>query len=286
MKRRAIQSDDINAVLAFYETCVQTAMFPLINLRDNGLSNQIANPAPRSVQGCIAEDQSGVQAVTSVTHEGIIMPVLPNGDCGLWSVVKKSIQNCSLIGVLGAANQVRSGLKALNLVDAPTRMNEDEPQYSLKRGQLRPVKCDGKHLKPFSTMPRDLLVSWRTAYASEVLGLTSPDEAGQEVDAYTVRDSHRVLMDGNIPVAMTGFNATTSECVQVGGVFTPRNNRGRGYASQALTLHLQEAFGMGVSNVTLFAASADAARIYERLGFERIGEYALVIFETPQKVTP
>ena len=279
-----MRPSDINAVLSFYEAFIQISMFPLINLRDNGLSSQHSDPPARSVEGWIAQDQIGIRGVVSVTHEGAVMPVLPDGDFGLWAAVAKSLKNRMLLGILGEAGQVRAGLTALRLHDAPTRMNDDEPQYSLTQNQFRPVDCDGKRLKPFNAVPRDMLVSWRASYASEVLGLTSPDEAGREVDAYTQRDSHRVLVDGEDPVAMTGFNAMTPDCVQVGGVFTPRNNRGRGYASQALTLHLQEAFASGVSKVTLFAASADAARIYERLGFERIGEYALVLFQTPQEV--
>ncbi|MEP6017402.1 MAG: GNAT family N-acetyltransferase [Paracoccaceae bacterium] len=284
MKIRAMRPSDTNAVLSFYEAFIQVSMFPLINLRDNGLTSQHSNPPARSVEGWVSEDQSGIRGVIAVTHEGAVMPVLPDGDFGLWSAVRNSVQNRPLLGIVGEAGQVRIGLRALGLRDAPTRLNEDDAQYSLTQNRFQPVECDGKQIKPFKEMSRDLLVSWRAAYASEVLGLTNPDEAGPEVDAYTKRDSHRVLMDGDNPVAMTGFNATTPDCVQVGGVFTPRNNRGRGYASQALTLHLQEAFAAGVSQVTLFAANAEAARIYERLGFECIGEYALVLFQTPQEV--
>ncbi|MEP1538661.1 MAG: GNAT family N-acetyltransferase [Paracoccaceae bacterium] len=284
MKIRAMCPNDVSAALSFYEVFIQISMFPLINLRDNGLTSQHADPPARSVEGWIAEDQSGIRGLIIVTHEGAVMPVLPDGDFGLWAAVGKSVRNRALLGILGEACQVRAGLRALELQDAPTRMNEDDAQYSLTQRQFQPVECHGKRLKPFKEMSRDLLVTWRAAYASEVLGLTNSDEAGPEVDAYTKRDSHRVLMDGDEPLAMTGFNATTPDCVQVGGVFTPRSNRGRGYASQALTLHLKEAFTAGVSQVTLFAASANAARIYERLGFEYIGEYALVLFQTPHEV--
>ena len=115
MKIRAMRPSDINAVLSFYEAFIQISMFPLINLRDNGLSSQHSDPPARSVEGWIAQDQIGIRGVVSVTHEGAVMPVLPDGDFGLWAAVAKSLKNRMLLGILGEAGQVRAGLTALRL---------------------------------------------------------------------------------------------------------------------------------------------------------------------------
>ncbi len=285
MTVRRMTVSDTDAILAFYETHIDRAMFPMENLRKWGLSSQHATPPARSVEGWLVENNGRIQGAVSVTHEGAIMPVLPDGAEDIWTNLKIWLTDRDIIGVLGEAQQVRIGLNKLGLTGAPSKVDRDEPHYALCSDALSPAHLADRRLVPCSQVPRDLLVEWRAAYGREVLGMADANEASRDIDAYLERDSHRVLIDQDTPVAMTGFNATNAECVQIGGVYTPVRFRGRGYASQALSLHLQEAFGAGVKRATLFAASAKAARIYERLGFTNIGEYALVIFETPERVT-
>ena len=108
--------------------------------------------------------------------------------------------------------------------------------------------------------------------------------AEEDIKGYAALDSHRVLYQDGVPVAMTGFNAVLSEAVQIGGVYTPPALRNRGLARRAVAMHLAEARENGVRKAILFAASTQAARAYEAVGFIRVGDFSVVLFEKPQVV--
>jgi predicted GNAT family acetyltransferase len=81
--------------------------------------------------------------------------------------------------------------------------------------------------------------------------------------------------------AYSAFNARLPEIVQVGGVWTPRPQRGRGFARAVVAASLLEARAEGVARAVLFTESPAARRCYEALGFRKVSEYGLVIFTHP-----
>ena len=91
--------------------------------------------------------------------------------------------------------------------------------------------------------------------------------------------------DGRV-VSITGFNARTDDRVQVGGVYTPSEWRGRGYARQAIAGSLRDAAAEGAERAVLFAADDNdkAIRCYRSLGFERIDDYRLLFLHDPVRV--
>ena len=68
--------------------------------------------------------------------------------------------------------------------------------------------------------------------------------------------------------------------VQVGGVYTPPDLRGRGHARRALALHLAAS---GAERATLFSASAMAARAYRAVGFRQIGDWTLLLLRDTER---
>jgi predicted GNAT family acetyltransferase len=91
---------------------------------------------------------------------------------------------------------------------------------------------------------------------------------------YAATGSHVALIEGDTPLAMTGFNAQIPDMVQVGGVYTPPPLRGRGFARRAVALHLAAS---GARKATLFSASDMAARAYRAIGFRQIGDWTLML---------
>jgi predicted GNAT family acetyltransferase len=61
--------------------------------------------------------------------------------------------------------------------------------------------------------------------------------------------------------------------------------RNRGYARQAVALHLAEARASGVRRAVLFAASEPAERAYRALGFQPAGRMSIVLLLEPEVVT-
>ena len=66
--------------------------------------------------------------------------------------------------------------------------------------------------------------------------------------------------------------------------FVPLSERGKGYGRKVVEGLLAEARENGAHKAILFAAGETASKIYESIGFERIGDYRVALFETPEKV--
>lgn len=88
-----------------------------------------------------------------------------------------------------------------------------------------------------------------------------------------------LLEDDGRPVAVTSFNAALAEVVQVGGVWTPPDRRGRGYGRAVVAASLLDARAEGVGRTVLFTGEANepAIRAYLALGFQRVGDYRVVL---------
>lgn len=118
--------------------------------------------------------------------------------------------------------------------------------------------------------------------AIELRDLIPGEEAA--VDAFLAKTSettdHFVATSLGERVAYSAFNATVSEVVQIGGVWTPRALRGRGHGRSVVAGSLQYARDRGARMAVLFTAEDNlpAQRAYAGIGFEPIGNYGIVFF--------
>jgi GNAT superfamily N-acetyltransferase len=202
--------------------------------------------------------------------------------------LRRTLAGLSVEGALGSAGTVRPLLTALGLSTAPARKDEDEPAFALDLADLRLPQVNGADLIPAAEAHRPLLLSWRSAYHRETLGTPEAEAealARADIGRMIDRGNHRLLVIGDEPVALTGFNAALPDIVQVGGVYTPPDLRGRGHARLAVALHLAEARAAGVARAVLFAASPAAARAYHSIGFQPNGSFALVLFAAPATIS-
>lgn len=266
---RRVTPDDLPQVRAVLEAQVHLAMFPLNNLAHYGLDGDDAY-APRMWISAEGTD------VLTVTQNGMVMPFLPSGDYAAAAAV---LAGQRVSGVIGRAGWARGLIAAAGIDASAATLDQDEPQFSLVLDNL--IVPDGPgELIPLQDAPRDLMIAWRVDYDVEALGTDRAKAAATmpaQVDRTIARDSHRVLMVAGQPVCTTGFNAILPQAVQVGGVYTPPALRGRGHARRAVALHLAQARAQGVQKATLFSASDMASRAYRAIGFERVGDWSLVL---------
>lgn len=276
---RAAGPDDRAAVEAMLLRRIDGAMFPLANLRAHGLGDRdFASDHNQATRFWRMGDSS----LVALTRGGMLMPLL-DADADL-APLRAGLAGLTVSGAVGPAASVRPVLRALGLTGLPTRIDEDEPGMALNLVDLQRPDLPGALLAPLSADLRPIVVNWRAAYHIEVLGTPEPEaapRAEKEFNGYLAANSHRVLLRDGAPVAMTGFNAALPEVVQIGGVYTPPALRGRGYARQAVALHLAEARAAGVSRAVLFAANPAAVRAYQAIGFQPTLGFALVLFSNP-----
>ena len=275
----AATADDLPEIVAFWQARAETAMFPLNNLRRYGL----AGDDPFSLRVWVARQRGVVSDVLAMTKEGMVMPCFTTNAAAAAAQV---LHGQAVIGILGSQAAARAVEAAAGLQAVPHTLDHDEPHFLMELAHLHLPDGPGA-LIPLAEAPEPLVREWMLDYQLTALH-TPPDFAPQRVDEAYARmvsmDSHRMLMDGATPLAMTGFNAMLPEIVQVGGVYTPPALRGRGHARRAVALHLAEAARGGVRRATLFTASEMAARAYTAIGFQRFGTWTLLLFDGAQRV--
>lgn len=270
--RKATQQDT-PALLRFLAQHEAMSMFPTNNLLGHG---------PKT-ESFLFQRGTQITGYLGLTADHNLMPQAPDAD---WSLVRPWLADRAIAGLIGPPEQCKALQHALGLDDAPLRMHAIEPGFSLDLADLRLPPVDGFRLTPLSA---DLAVAiqWRAAALVETMGFAPQDApliAHDQVHRWQAEGRHRLLWQGDQPVSLAGFNAQTTQTVQIGGVYTPPALRNLGHARRAVAMILAEAQQTGIKRAVLFAANDAAARAYLAIGFRPSHSFALILFTEPQKV--
>jgi hypothetical protein len=89
--------------------------------------------------------------------------------------------------------------------------------------------------------------------------------------------------DGGEIVSVSGWGGPTPNGIRIGPVYTPPELRGRGYATALVAELSQALLDGGRSFCFLFTdlANPTSNAIYERIGYVRVCESAMVSFDRP-----
>lgn len=83
------------------------------------------------------------------------------------------------------------------------------------------------------------------------------------------------FLDGRL-IATASTSAENSESAMVVGVATATDCRGKGYASAVVSALCRDCFERGKKYLCLFYDNPVAGRIYNRIGFQELGEYGML----------
>ena len=191
-----------------------------------------------------------------------------------------------VVGLAGPFAQLVEARAGLGLESAETRISECEKLFTLNLADLRvPAQLTSGTWICRSRMEElDLLAAWRAEYSRETLGASET-----AMHARSRSDMERMIVEGSgwvvtgaddVPRAYSGFNARLPDVVQIGGVWTPPADRGRGLGRAAVAGSLLDAQRVGVREAVLFTGDTNLAaqRAYVAIGFREIGTYGLVLF--------
>jgi predicted GNAT family acetyltransferase len=190
-------------------------------------------------------------------------------------------------GVIGLRPLVRRAIARLELNAAPCNYDANEGLYAIELEQLRkPALLLDPEVELRAVEPGDesFFVEWLIDYEVRTLG--APDNADtrqkcRESFARSLASKEPCLLThAGIPRAKTDFNARLPDMVQVGGVYTPPQQRGRGYARAAVALSLLRARRRGAKRAVLFTGDDNLPAIgaYRSIGFGRVDDFAIVLF--------
>lgn len=158
------------------------------------------------------------------------------------------------------------------------RVEEGKAERLFRLDELvMPQPAPGKS-RPATAADADLLTEWTVAFCAEV-GIEEP-LSGRDSTMHAISEGRRYLweVDGT-PVCDVGHGPVVGGQVRLGPVYTPREHRGRGYASN-LTAHVTaELLSTGLVP-TLFTdlANPTSNRIYQALGYRAVADAAVVRF--------
>lgn len=284
MSWREAGPDEAHGIVAFLRADPDRAMFPLANLTHHGMGRS----GRYQMRFWLRGHGRGIEAALGLSAMRMLLPVLPGLGAEDLAPLRSRLAGETIAGLIGPPAQADALRVALGLRDGDAEHSADEPGFALDLDDL--ILPDDPALSLRLPVARDLplLIQWRAAYRGEVTG-TPPERreaaAREDIETYLARNSHRILERNGCPVAMTGFNAELPEAVQIGGVYTPPDLRGRGHARAAVALHLAEARRAGVRRAVLFAANDAAARAYRAIGFRPSGSVTMTLYRPGTRIT-
>jgi RimJ/RimL family protein N-acetyltransferase len=267
----------------FLQQRLQTSLFLLSNMRQAGLVD-----TGQRFEGTYAAAFEGeaIAGVVALFWNGSLIYQAPNYLPALQEAVRIAT-NRPIKTLLGPSNQVAAGLDALG---ASVRVHMDDPQvlFSLRLADLavpEPLRTGAVHARVLTAADTPVLAQWRAA--SRMESFLEPDtpelreEAQDSVERYLASQRQWVLEADGMLVSTCTFNAEIREVVQVGGVYTPPEARGRGYARSVVAAALLDARAEGAGDAILFTDDDNQAaqKAYRAIGFRPIGDYRIVLVQ-------
>lgn len=158
-------------------------------------------------------------------------------------------------------------------------LNMRERAYEL-RAVIPPRPSDGRlHLAGPADLP--LLAEWTRAFSLEALGEDMKIDEAREATGTRIDDRLLYVWDTGEPVSMAAVARPTLHGITVNLVYTPPEQRGRGYASNCVAAVSLRMLDGGYQFCTLFTnlANPTSNDIYQQIGYRPIADFNEYRFE-------
>ncbi len=187
----------------------------------------------------------------------------------------------SFPGVLGPAPDAGAFAEAwLEETGIPFRPGMSERVYQLR--QVIPPPQPPGGMRPAEDGDVELLARWLYAFWREAL----PHEASNREDALRsvedrVEDGDYFVWDDGGPVALAGKTRPTPHGCCIGPVYTPPEQRGRGYATALTAALSQLLLDRGFQFTALFTdlSNPTSNSIYQKVGYRPVCDFNEFIFD-------
>lgn len=292
MSIRRLAQADYPAFEAFLSRKPETSMFMRSNARQAGL-DYAGEPFQALYWG--AFDGPALQGVLALNWNGNLMSETADEGVlrALYDAAGADRPAEPVLGVIGPRAQAQRLLGWLGVSGRDLRLELAEVVFHLRLDGLKPpaALADGLLVcRRAAAGDAGLLRRWRSAYETELhLAEPGPELAARTNAAVAALIDQRrafVAEAGGTPVAMAGYNAELPDVVQIGGVYTPPEQRCRGFARAAVAASLIAARDEGVTSAFLFTHTPAAERAYRALGFQPAGEYHMAMLRRPAALRP
>jgi predicted GNAT family acetyltransferase len=147
-------------------------------------------------------------------------------------------------------------------------------ERAFRLGQVKPPRQAPGEMVRSDASHHELLAAWARAFHEEAL-TGAPAQDWDAMAARWIKGIARTAylwVDGGRVVSLTGVGGLTPHGIRIGPVYTPPDDRGRGYASNLVAGVSQLQLDSGRQFVFLFTdlANPTANKIYQDIGYEPV----------------
>lgn len=151
--------------------------------------------------------------------------------------------------------------------------------YQLKQ-VIPPPNPPPGFLREVTEQDVDRITHWRVAFMKEAMGEEEDEADVREIVTKRIGARDTYIWEDDSPVSMCVRTRPTKHGISIGGVYTPPEKRGRGYASACVAAVSQRMLDSGKQYCTLFTdldfpTSND---IYQKIGYQPVCDFTEYIF--------
>lgn len=231
---------------------------------------------------------TGIEAVAQLVNQGSLLVAISVADAVPTLAQAIRARAFEPLRILGMRPEVEDLHAALNEEgDFPVREVRDSLLQVLTPETFEPRQSTGMRLATMDDVPQ--LLKWKRRFRVEAMGddpAWVDDEVLKKSLVLTIEGGRQYVMEaGDRLVSMARLNARTRRMAQLGGVYTPTEERGNGYATRlisALCQRVLEEERLEAMALMVEESKEAASKIYRRLGFLGLGCYRFLLLE-PKK---
>lgn len=288
MKVEMLSTQNIEEAKSYLLRHEETSQFLINNLNSYGAT---LTDHHNSGNYRIVRENDLISGVFCLTRRGNLI-VQSDGDFSeiiLRACESEPVQLRGFIGDWESVEPVWNRFKLANSDYKPSYESK-EILYSY---ELRKTDSKLVHDPRVRLVERSDYTQWREhsdAYMSELHlpNELTDDQARRSFDEQIDEKSWWGLFDGKQLLSRAALNSKGDKVGQVGGVFTPKRYRQKGYAKATMFHMLTDCRDLhGHSKSILFTGETDvpAQKLYESMGYQRIGYFAVILGSREMKGT-
>lgn len=281
---RPLAQPDFLLLEAFLQPRTERAFFIRANMHRAGL-DYAGQPYQAEYFGAFHQGVLvGVLAYTWM-HSILIDALAPDILDGMMPWLKDRLiaRAGKIEAVLGYAPLAARVMHCLNIPDHAMRRD-------LEEGLFQSLLQDDLVLRPDLVVRRaclddlDLLAAWRVDFNIEALEATPGSDLEASARAEAARriadQEFFILQKEGAPVAFCGISGQLADIIWYGPVWTPPEHRNQGFARQLIigSIGIVRAERPKLRQAALIAGNPAAIKSYQAIGFNRISDWRLALF--------
>lgn len=227
-----------------------------------------------------AEDRGEVAAVALMTPPHNLILSWIADDSSIDALAEElHASGASIPGVNSSAEIARKfALKWSAISRRGFRIQKAQRIYQLSR-VINEARAAGRLREPTQS-DAELMRKWRAAFSVDAEGMDS-EEAKQNAALPLPKSRHLFLWEvEGTPVSMAGFAGPTLNGIRVAWVYTPPENRGKGFAGACVAALSQRLLDDGRKFCFLYTdlANPTSNHIYQKIGYEPVTDATVYSF--------